>query len=109
MNRDIYAYAFKSRMSMAEIRERLNDVGPWRWIDRDNDNWGEYISARALPDPDLGIAKILAEDDHYVINVKLESARADPQSEFKEAENTVFRRVLPAIAAYEIKRTDDYE
>ncbi len=106
---DLYAYSFHSPLSMAEILERLNDLGPWQWIERDNDYWGEYISARVLPDPHDGMVKLISDEGSYIINVYLRSKQPDAGAEFAAVRDIVFQRVLPALDASDILKTDDIE
>lgn len=106
---DIYAYAFTSTLSLSEIRAKLNDIGPWSWIERDNDRFGEYISTRAMPDPDPGFIKIFVEPDHYAVNVVLKSERVDAPEEFAIVRNTLMQKLLPAIDARNIRDTGTYE
>lgn len=106
---DVYAYRFKSELSLEQIFTQFKDLGPWRWIERDNDNWGEYISARTLQDPHYGMAKLIVETDHYVINVLLRSDEPDADHQFDSVRRVLFDRLLPAIGAHELEETDDYE
>ncbi len=106
---DLYAYSFHSPRSMAEVFERLDNLGPWRWIERDNDNWGEYISARALPDPHNGMVKLISDEGRYIINVYLRSNQPGAGAEFAAVRDIVFQRVLPALDASDILKTDDIE
>ena len=41
----LFAYNFKSPLSIEQMFERLKELGVWRWLERDNDRWGDYISA----------------------------------------------------------------
>jgi hypothetical protein len=107
--RKTYAYAFRSDLQLPEVLARLNEVGPWSWIERDNDRWGEYISALALPDPHRGTVKIIVEPDHYVVNVLLTSQDPDAEALFESVRETLFDRLLPAIGATGLARTDTYE
>jgi hypothetical protein len=109
MTRDVYAYAFKTELALAEILQRLNDVGPWRWIERDNDRWGAYISARPLAEPYHGLAKIFVEPDHHAISVTLRSDAADPQPAFAGVRKVILEVLLPALAAREVVETQDYD
>ncbi len=106
---DTYAYAFTSPRSLAEIRSVFNTLGPWNWVDRDNDRFGEYISAGALHDPDWGVVKIFVEPDHYALNVRLESDRDDADESFAKVRDVLMRTLLPAIEAGNIRDTDTYE
>lgn len=107
----ISAHSFDSPMTLSEIRDRLNEIGPWRWIDRDSDSYGEYISAKVLDEPHDGMLKIFQEDTHYAINVKLKSeAEADvAKRAFDAVLATLHERLLPAIGAGELTPVDDYE
>lgn len=106
---EAYAYIFKSDLSLPQVLSRLQEISPWSWIDRENDRWGDYISAGALPDPDYGIVKIIEDEGRYVINVVLESERADGASSFAEVRDAIFKHLLPALGAREIATTDLYE
>jgi hypothetical protein len=99
------AYAFKSDKDIVAIRDRLNEIGPWKWIDRDSDRWGEYISA-TVPGLDTGMAKLFVEDSRYVINLLLKSERADAQRLFDGVFDVVFTYLLPAIDASDVAEVE---
>jgi hypothetical protein len=105
----LFARSFTSALSLPEIKARLNEVGPWRWIDRDNDNYGEYISAKVLDEPHTGMLKIFVEPEHFVINVKLKSEAPDAKAAFDAVQATLFDRLLPAIGAGPLTPVDHYE
>ena len=106
---DDFAYSFTSPLSLADIRLRLNGLGPWRWIERDNDQFGEYISTRVLTSPDYGMIKVFSEPDHYAINVLLGSEDACADARFGKIRDTLFKQLLPAIEASNIAPTETYE
>jgi len=58
---------------MPEIRSRFEEVGPWRWTERESDRLGDYISSRVLPEPDEGMVKIFIEGDLFAVDFKLEA------------------------------------
>ncbi len=102
----VRAYTFKSKMALPEILARFREVGPWGWIERESDRLGDYISTRALPDPDQGMVKIFVEDaERYVVDLKLE---AEPLK-LDAVYDTVFTLLLPAIGATEITESDPIE
>lgn len=107
--RDTYAYAFTSTLSLSEIRTRLNAIGPWKWIERDNDRLGEYISAGVMRAPDFGIVKIFVEPDHYALNVRLESDFDDAEECFAKVRDILMHKSLPAIEASNIRDVDTYD
>lgn len=101
----VRAYAFKSPMTLPEIRARLDEAGPWRWIERESDRFGDYISARALADPDHGMVKIFIEGDRFAVDLVLD---AEPQK-LDAVYDTLFAHLLPRIDASEITETEHYE
>ena len=69
----------------------LQGLGTWRWNERNNDRFGEYISASALTDPEWGIVKIFVEPDHFAINIDLESNDSGAQPRFDAVLETIFK------------------
>lgn len=106
---DLYAYSFQSDFSLDEIFARFNELGPWRWINRDNDRWGEYISSGVLRDPHYGILKLFVEPDHYAINVLLESEDPNARELFDQVRETLFDKLLPAVGARDLAEVQDYD
>jgi hypothetical protein len=107
----LYACAFKSDVTLAEARAKFAELSTWEWLERDNDRWGEYISARAMGDPHRGMIKLFVEADHYVINILLKSDEPEDQvlPLCDAVEKTIFDKLLPAIGAHDLTRVDDYE
>jgi len=105
--KDVFAYSFRTGLSLAEIFARLNATGPWRWSVRDSEQWGEYISTRALPD--YAMAKIFVEDDSFVVNVTFESDRPAADAELDALRAVLLTQVLPSIEARDVSPTDTYD
>jgi hypothetical protein len=105
----LYAYSFQSDQSLDEIFARFNQIGPWRWVRRDNDSWGEYISSGVLHDPHYGILKLIVEPDHYAINVMLKSEHPDARDLFDQVRGILFDKLLPAIGARDLIEVQDYD
>lgn len=101
----IRAYTFKSPRSLPEIRSRFEEVGPWRWTERESDRLGDYISSRVLPEPDEGMVKIFIEGDLFAVDLKLEAEAKKLDAVY----DTVFTLLLPAVAASDIKETEPIE
>ena len=101
----IRAYTFISSRSLPEIRARFEEVGPWRWTERESDRLGDYISSRVLLEPDEGMAKVFVEGELFIVSLNLE---ADPMK-LDSVYDTVFTLLLPAVGATDIKETDPVE
>lgn len=106
---DLSAYSFKTDLSLAQLFARLNEVGPWTWLERDNENWGDYLSSLASRDPYRTMVKIYEEPTHFVVQMRFESEEADAASVFDTLRATLFERLLPAIGARDLTPTDTYD
>jgi hypothetical protein len=106
---DLYAYSFQSDLTLDEIFVRFNQLGPWRWVMRDNDRWGEYISSGVLRDPHYGILKLIVEPDHYAVNVNLKSEDPNAREIFDQVRGTLFDILLSAIGARDLTKVQDYD
>ncbi len=69
----LFAYTFKSDLVLADMFRRLNSLVPWEWVMRDSEHCGDYISTRALRDPDYAMVKLIVETGYFAISVKFES------------------------------------
>jgi hypothetical protein len=107
--RQVFAYSFASPRSLADVQSEFNELGPWNWIERDNDNYGEYISSRVLETPHYGMIKVFTDGGQFAINVRLESDEPDALAQFASIKEAVFKRLLPAIDAAEIAPAETYE
>jgi hypothetical protein len=104
-----YAYRFKSKLSLDEILERLNQLTPGAWHERWKDAWGEYLFGRISPAPYNAVVKLIAEDTYYVVNVKLRAEKPGGEAEFQAAHDRIFDELLPALGARGLKPVDYYE
>jgi hypothetical protein len=93
------AYAFRAPLSLAELRARLDELGPYRWIERDNDRWGDYISTRS----EAGMIKIFVEHGDFAIDLKLDG------TDLASVWRAVFEELLPAVGAELLGEVDTYE
>ena len=103
--RRIRAYTFNTSQTLPEIRARFEEVGPWRWTERESDRLGDYISSRVLMEPDEGMVKVFVEGELFIVNLDLE---AEPMK-LDAVYDTIFALLLPAIGATEIEETDPVE
>src|SRR5260221_5393133 len=98
--KELFAYKFKSPLTIEQIYERLGKLGPWTWHERDNDRWGFYTSASPVSDADHAQVKILVDPDDqawFAVNVRFQSEKPAATAQFQELRQILFSRVLPAI------------
>jgi hypothetical protein len=110
--KQLFAYNFKSPLSVEQMFERLKELGVWQWHERDNDRWGDYISASPVESARHAQVKILVDPEDtttFAVNVHFESDDPNAQSQFNDMRQTLFTKVLPAIAAQALTETDTYE
>ncbi len=110
--KELFAYKFRSPLTIEQIHATLVALGTWAWHERDSDRWGFYTSASPVPDADHAQVKILIDpdaQDWFAVNVLFQSARPEATSQFAKLRNHLFTRILPAISATQLTETDDYE
>ena len=105
----LFAYSFKTDLTLAQIFARLNEAGPWRWLERDSDHWGDYLSSVALRGVHTAVLKIFEEPTHFVVQTRFESEAPDSAAELETLRATLFEKVLPAIEARELTPADTYD
>lgn len=105
----LFAYTFKSDLVLADMFRRLNSLGPWEWVMRDSERWGDYISTRALRDPDYAMVKLIVETGYFAINVNFDSDLPNAQTKCDELQEALLTKVLPLIGAHNIQPTDTYD
>ena len=103
------AFSFQSYHNMKSLRERLNARGTHNWIERDNDNYGEYISTRAHAAD--GFYKIYHDDqsDGYCLTITFSCDRSTFDEEFAELERTALDGILPWIEARDIRERETWD
>jgi hypothetical protein len=104
-----YAFAFQSKLSLAEMLARLEALGYGQWHQRDKDAWGDYLFGRLSDEPYSAVAKLIVEDDRFVFNVKLRPDKPGSELAFAEVQKAVLERVLPALDASAITPTEYVE
>jgi hypothetical protein len=104
----MFAYTFDSDLGLGGMLAKLNQVGPWEWVEWNNDRYGMYICAVPRREPRQSRVKILVDDDvdRFAVNAVL---YGDDKATVDEVERTLLDRVLPAIGARDLKPTDTYE
>jgi hypothetical protein len=99
-------------MTLEQMLERLRKLGRWTWRERDNDRWGNYMSASPVADAKRAQVKILIDPDDldwFAVNVLFESDRPTTPEDLRNLRDVLFTRILPAIDAAQLTETEDYE
>jgi hypothetical protein len=95
MESHVFAMQFNTALSLNEMVVRLQNAIPrWKWIEWQNDRWGDYIRGIAKTQGDASI-KILYDDEigRWAINVNHDGHSAGEMRAFVEGQ------ILPSIDA----------
>lgn len=106
---ELYALAFQSPLSLAEILARLGTATPWDWAARASEDYGDHLVCRALPSPHVAYVKVFREGGGYAINVKLECDGPEADLLAASLRAVVVDTVLPALLATEVWPTLYYD
>jgi hypothetical protein len=107
--KSLYAYAFTTALAPAELFARLRAAGPWQWIDRDSDRWGDYVSSSGVPGTIVKIIPGEPAPGQWTANVRFESDAGDADAAAARIRDTLLRVVLPAIGAQGVTETEYLE
>ena len=100
------AYSFSTPLELNKIFTRLNERGPWRWMERDSEYYGDYLSC--LTCPEGAKIKIFEEGEQYVLNIRYKRDAPEAPAEWEELQRDIFERILPAVEARDLKPTEGY-
>ena len=108
-----WGYAFSCALTLPEIRQRLNELGPWQWRERDSDEWGSYLwagTSRIPGHPEWGSLRLLEDPSNagFGISAKLQSSAPDWKERFERVRTRLFDELLPALGAVIRRESDDY-
>lgn len=100
------AYCFDSPLALTLIKEKLNALGPWEWIDRDDERHGDYLSAHIPPDSWLKLYELSA--GKYQLDLKLRSSASQESAERETGavHARVVTAVFPALNAAALVETE---
>jgi hypothetical protein len=104
------AYAFRTDdPTIAALRRRLNELGPWHWIERDSHWYGDYAST--MPSPHKVMLKIFEEPDGFVIQFgdRYGGVANAELEDYQALRHTIFSRFLPSIGARDIRPDEGYD
>lgn len=94
------AHRFRCELTRKEIREKLNEKGPWNGLGGDSEYDGLYL--RAVPKSGTKL-RILGEmPPNYVIEIFL-NRKLVKELTLNELHQTVMAELLPSISAIDIK------
>jgi hypothetical protein len=103
------AYAFASRLTLAEMLDRLNALGTHEWIMGDSAWYGDYLKIWAYRGPGDRVRLRIYEfenEEPFVLEVIFESAAPTAEADWRACDDYARRGVLPAVDARDVAPTD---
>jgi hypothetical protein len=92
----------------ARLRERCT----WKWVDRDGDRWGDYVSTSSIPGfPGASVALFHDEPEPGRCALKVRFLSDDPDSarRLRELRNFLRATLLSSMEAHAVTETDFLE
>jgi len=106
--RSLYAFAFKTDRTLVQMAAQLQQ-GPWQWIERDGDRWGDYLSTIAVPGAMVKLFVDEPEPGSCAVNVRFESDAVDASDQDRGVRETLLATVLPSIGARDVTEIEYLE
>lgn len=97
------AHSFDCDLDLRALHEKLLDLGPWPWIERDSHYWGDYLSAKASPNATRKVRIYEREEGGYQIDIFFDEDDPKADKAWKRFYTDVAERLLPGIGATEVK------
>ena len=109
------AFAFQTDLSYRDMATLLGARDDWlgqpdldgRWVQRDNDTWGNYLSWYARTGSQLTKLKILFGETCNHLNVVLESEESDVAQAWQALQVYALNELLPSLRAHGVQRGED--
>jgi hypothetical protein len=98
-----YSCDFRCAREMDEIRAAWNATGPFEWKTFDNDEYGVYLVTR-VPESNLRI-RLLGPAQEYLLTIDFDVERQLVRKTKSQLFSIMFKKLLPAIGATEIRDT----
>ena len=105
-DRTILGWAFRSPLSLDEMKKRLDEAGPKPWSDGDSAYHGDYLGGTLTAE---AVARIYKLRDGFVVNLRFFSEAGDPVAQLASATDDLLHRVLPLVEARDVRSTDPLE
>ncbi len=96
-------FAFKCPLPLAEMKPRLDALGPTPWSEGDSERHGDYLGGKLTAE---AVGRIYKMREGFVVNLRFFSTNGDPLSQLAMAKERLLTKVLPAVEAREVKPAD---
>jgi hypothetical protein len=101
----LVAYKFIVDLKLLELLDRLNQIGPWHWMERDSEYY-DYISCLGCPTG--ARLKIFREKDGYVLNLRYKNDVPDAPTVWDGLQRQFLDQILPSLGARDVQLTEGY-
>ena len=99
--RDPRAYEFRSDLSLAEMKNRLDAAWPSTWLERDSDTKPDSISGALTAEASARIFHL--GGDLFVVNLGFRSHGGDAVAQLEQARRRLVDDALPIVGARDVK------